>query len=83
MRASIDGAAVGELECLVAVADKCKEADTIPLLSEVTALAGSPFLTGGTGLNNPTAVGPNDFGYPLIATVDRRALSPTVTLPRE
>ncbi len=39
-------------------------------------LQGSPFLTGGKGLNNPTAgkLGPNDIDYPLLASVDKKRL---------
>ncbi len=39
-------------------------------------LAGSPFLTGGKGSNNPTAgkLGPNDLDYPLLASADKKRL---------
>lgn len=39
-------------------------------------LAGSPFLIGGTGHNNPTAgkLGPNDNDQPMVATTDRRRM---------
>ena len=42
----------------------------------LTPLAGSPFLTGGKGLNNPTAakLGPNDRDYPLLASRDKKRL---------
>lgn len=39
-------------------------------------LAGSPFLSGGKGHNNPTAarLGPNDLDFPLLASADKRRL---------
>ncbi len=42
----------------------------------LTPLPGSPFLTGGKGLNNPTAakLGPNDIDYPLLASRDKKRL---------
>lgn len=42
----------------------------------LTPLAGSPFLTRGKGLNNPTAarLGPNDLDYPLLASRDKKRL---------
>lgn len=42
----------------------------------LTPLPGSPFLTGGKGLNNPTAakLGPNDLDYPLLASRDKKRL---------
>ncbi|MDQ2778917.1 MAG: lactonase family protein [Pseudomonadota bacterium] len=42
----------------------------------LTPLEGSPFLTSGKGLNNPTAakLGPNDKDYPLLASRDKKRL---------
>ena len=42
----------------------------------LTPLPGSPFLTNGKGLNNPTAakLGPNDKDYPLLASRDKKRL---------
>lgn len=41
----------------------------------LTALAGSPFLTGGTGTGNPTQkLGPDDVDTPLVVSSDHRRL---------
>ena len=42
----------------------------------LTPLPGSPFLTNGKGINNPTAakLGPNDKDYPLLASRDKKRL---------
>ncbi|MBC8044266.1 MAG: beta-propeller fold lactonase family protein [Rhizobacter sp.] len=41
----------------------------------LTAISGSPFLTGGTGHTNPTQkLGPNDLDQPIVVSPDKRRL---------